>query len=100
MNNPQELKNIVLPILKPYAKTISIIGSFARGEENSESDLDILVTLKSPEERPPLGLKWFDLEDSLSKLIGRTVELITEQGISPHIRPYIEQDKVILYAEG
>ena len=96
MNNSQELEKIILPILKPYAKAIAIIGSFARGEENNESDLDILVTLKSPEDRPPLGLKWFDLEDSLSKMIGRTVELITEQGLSPYIRPYIEQDKVIL----
>jgi hypothetical protein len=97
-----DLREKILPVLLPCGvKRISLFGSVVRGEDTPESDLDILVALKSPEERPPLGLfKWIDLEEELSRRLGRIVELVTEDGVSPYIRPYIEREKVILYEEG
>jgi hypothetical protein len=94
-----ELSQQVIPILKPYVKMIAVFGSFARGEETQTSDIDLLVELKSPDQRPPLGLQWFSLEDELSQKAGRPVELVNEDGLSPHIRPFIEQEKIIIYVE-
>ena len=50
-----ELREKILPVLLPYVKRVAVFGSFVRGEEIPESDVDILVELKPPGERPPLG---------------------------------------------
>lgn len=96
----QELRDKILSVLEPYqVKRVALFGSAARGDDTPNSDIDILVTLKPPGERPVIGLKWFDLSDTLSRMLNRPVDLVTEDGLSPYIRPYIEQELVILYEE-
>ncbi len=99
MDRLEELKRQILPVLLPYGvRRIALFGSMARGEDTSASDIDILVMLRPCDERPPLGLfQWIALEEELSRRLGRKVELVTEDGVSPYIRPYIERDKVVLY---
>ncbi len=63
MNRFEELKEKILPVLLPYVSQVAVFGSFARGEETPESDIDLLVELRSPDQRPPLGLKWFGLDE-------------------------------------
>jgi predicted nucleotidyltransferase len=58
------------------------------------------VELKPLEQRPPLGLRWFALEEELSQRIGRRVELVSMKALSPHIRPYVKEDEVVIYEEG
>ena len=99
MNRFTDLKDKILPLLRPYVKRISVFGSFARGEETQDSDIDLLVELKSPENRPRLGLGWFKLEDELSGILGREVELVAEGSLSPYLRPYAEKDLVLIYEE-
>jgi predicted nucleotidyltransferase len=79
---------------------MAVFVSFARGDETLESDIDILVELKPPGQRPSLGLKWFGLEQELGRILGRDVELVSESAMSPFIRPYVEKDMVQLYEEG
>jgi len=102
MNKLDEIREKILPVLLPCGVTrVSLFGSVVRGEATPGSDIDILVALKPPHERPPLGMfKWIALEEELSQKLGRTVDLVTEDGVSPYIRPYIEREKVILYEEG
>ena len=95
-----ELRKNILPSLRPYVKKIAVFGSFARGEDTSDSDIDILVDLKPPGQRPVLGLKWFGLEQELSHILGHRVELVSESALSPYVRPYAEKDMVLLYEEG
>ena len=99
MERFEELREKVLPVLLPCGvRRIALFGSVVRGEDTPESDVDILVKLKHPNERPPLGLlKWVALEEELSERLGRNVDLVTEDGMSPYIRPYIDAEKVILY---
>jgi len=92
-----ELRTVVIPLLKPYVQKITVFGSFARGDDTPTSDIDLVVELRSQEERPHLGLRWFGLEAELSNLLGRDVELVTEQELSPYIRPYVDKDRVVLY---
>jgi predicted nucleotidyltransferase len=89
----------VVPELKPFARRIAVFGSFVRGDLTPDSDIDLLVRLKPPGERPVLGLKWFGLEEKLGELLGRNVDLVSEDALSPYLRPHIERQMVVLYNE-
>lgn len=71
---------------------IGIFGSFARGEERPDSDIDILVTFQD-------GKKTFDnfmgTRFYLEELFGRKVDLVTDTALKPLIRDPILQD--VLY---
>ena len=72
---------------------LSVFGSFARGEDRTDSDIDLLVEFSAPK-----GL--FDLvalEIQLSELLGRKVDLLTEQSVSPYLRDSIRLDARVLF---
>lgn len=94
-----DLRAQVVPLLRPYAARVALFGSVARGDEQATSDVDLLVRLRPPTERPPLGLGWFALEEELSERVGRRVELVTEDALSPRVRPFVERDLVVLYED-
>jgi hypothetical protein len=94
------LRTKIAPILKPYARRVSVFGSYAREEETPQSDIDLLMALKPAGQRPPLGLfEVIRLEKELEKRLGRSVDLITEEGLNPHIKASVEKEKVVLYEE-
>jgi len=70
-------------------KRIGLFGSYARGEQEEESDIDILVEF----EKPTFG-NFMDLSFYLEDLFGREVDLVTVKGLHPRIRPYVEKDVV------
>ncbi|MCX6083109.1 MAG: nucleotidyltransferase family protein [Chloroflexi bacterium] len=95
-----DLHTKVAPLLKPYARRVSVFGSFARGDETPQSDIDLLMALKPEGQRPSLGLfEVIRLEKELEKRLGRCVDLVTEEGISPRIKASVDKEKVILYEE-
>ncbi len=60
---------------------LGIFGSYARGEQNQESDIDILVKV-----RRPMGFgKFIRLEERISRLLGIRADLVTEEALKPHI---------------
>ena len=94
------LRAKVEPLLRPYARRISVFGSYARGESTSQSDVDLLVALKPSEKRPPLGLfEVIRLEKELEIKLGCAVDLVTEEGLNSRIRSNVEKDRVVLYEE-
>lgn len=99
MDRFEEIRKKVIPVLKPYVIRISVFGSYARGEETGRSDIDILIQLKPSNKRPPLGLEYFGLEQEIRELLHCEVDLVTEDGLSPYVRPYVEKDKVVIYEE-
>jgi len=56
-------------------------SSYVRGEQNEESDLDLLVEIK----RPAGLIKFMKLENYLSLILGVRVELVTPKALKPHI---------------
>jgi uncharacterized protein len=71
----------------PYLKSaydvesIGIFGSFVRGEQNSKSDLDLLVTFI----RKPGLFKFISLENYLSELLGLKVDLVMPSALKKRI---------------
>jgi uncharacterized protein len=65
---------------------VGLFGSFVRDEASADSDVDLLVEFES-------GKKTFDnfmdLGFHLEDLLGRRVETITPESLSPYIGPYI-----------
>lgn len=60
---------------------IGLFGSFVRGEQHPDSDIDLLVEFARP-----VGLfKFVELENQLSELLGGKVDLVTRNALKPHI---------------
>lgn len=74
-------------------KRIGIFGSFARGEDNPESDVDIIVELEEP-----TFDHYMDLKFRLEGILQRPVDLVMIDTVKPRIRPIIEQE--IIYLQG
>lgn len=71
-----------------------MFGSFARGDADEKSDIDILVELDHSQ---PVGLRFFRMHNELEDLVQAKVDLVSADGISKYIRPYIEADKKLIY---
>ena len=70
-------------------KKIGLFGSFVRGEQHSDSDIDLLVEFEPHKKNFRNFIKLsFLLEDVLN----RRVELVTIESLSPYIRPYIMKE--------
>jgi uncharacterized protein len=76
------------PILKKRfgVAKIGIFGSFVRGEERPESDVDVLVTFRNGEETFD---HYMDCKFYLEDLFGRKVDLVMNGAIKPRLREYI-----------
>jgi predicted nucleotidyltransferase len=73
-------------------KEIGIFGSYVRGEQKKKSDIDILVEFYEDVE---IGfLKFIELENYLSELVGRKVDLVTKKALKPNIGRYILKEVV------
>lgn len=78
-----------VPVKKAY-----LFGSRARNEANESSDFDILVEL---DHSKPIGMKFFTYQSELALLLKKKVDLVSSDGLSPHISPIIEIEKVLIY---
>lgn len=75
-------------ILKKYGvKKIGLFGSFIRGQQKKNSDIDFLVEFEKPDFDNFMELCFF-----LEELFNRRVELITNDSLSPYIKPYIDKE--------
>jgi predicted nucleotidyltransferase len=71
-------------------RSLGVFGSVSRNEHDPESDVDILVEFVGPATFDG----YFDLKFYLEELLGRAVDLATDQAIRDPIRPAIEKDLI------
>jgi uncharacterized protein len=72
---------------------LRVFGSVVRGEDGSDSDLDLLVEFTKPKSLLALVGIEHEFEDAL----GRKVDLLTPAALSPHIRERILHEARVLY---
>ena len=91
-----ELREKILPVLMPYGvKRVALFGSIMHGTERPDSDIDVLVAFKEPIGLVRLAHAQRDLETRLA----RRVDLVTEGALSLYIRPFVDQEKMVIYEE-
>jgi predicted nucleotidyltransferase len=67
---------------------LGVFGSYARGEQTAESDLDLLVDFDGP-----IGLfEFIELEEEIGQKLGIRVEMVTRPALKPYIAESILRD--------
>jgi len=74
---------------------LSLFGSALRGELRDDSDIDLLVEFE-PGHVP--GLAFFAMENELSEILGRKVDLNTPQFLSRYFREQVLAEAEVQYA--
>ncbi|HVU14657.1 MAG TPA: nucleotidyltransferase family protein [Phototrophicaceae bacterium] len=74
------------------ARKLGLFGSFVRGEQTPESDIDILVTMATPD-----YFAFTDVLFYLEDLFQRKVDLVPEKRLRDELRPYIMNE--VIYVE-
>ena len=78
------------PVLKVW-----LFGSYARGEQRDDSDVDILIL---PDKSKHFSLFTLSgMYEDLKELLGKEVDLITEGGLMPFARESADHDKILIY---
>ncbi len=75
-------------------RRLGLFGSVLREDFGLGSDVDVLVEFE-PGHTP--GLAFFDLEDHLSQMLGRKVDLNTPAFLSPYFRREVLNELEVLY---
>ena len=78
------------PVLKAY-----LFGSYVNGKATNKSDIDILVDLDYSQR---IGLGFVQMQIDLENLLKSKVDLVSSNSLSKYIKPYIDQEKELIYA--
>ena len=78
-----------VPVKKAY-----LFGSYSRNDANENSDIDILVEL---DHATPIGMQFFTYADELQNLLKKKVDIVSDEGLSKYIKPFIDNEKVLIY---
>ncbi|MDD4663096.1 MAG: nucleotidyltransferase family protein [Caldisericia bacterium] len=91
--NKDLLENLI-KILRSYGATeIILFGSYARGENRPDSDIDVIVEFNETK-----GLfKKAEIIRVIYEKLGVHIDLLSKNYINPFLRPYIERDMKVLY---
>ena len=80
---------------KYQPKKVSIFGSYATQTNQSHSDLDLLVEFDKSKKYTLFDL--IRMENELSEVTGKKVDLVTVESLSKYIKPYIEKQSIVIY---
>jgi predicted nucleotidyltransferase len=90
---PFDIDKLIEICRKNDIARVSVFGSMARAEATEQSDIDLLVYLSKP--KSLLGM--IALERQFTAALGRQVDLLTEEDISPYMRPRVKRDLQVVY---
>ena len=88
----------ILTDLKCYFQSESriyhawLFGSFARGDYNKNSDVDVMIEMKNDKRYTLFDI--FDIQYRLEKLLNRKVDLVEKDFIKPAAMASIEHDLI------
>ncbi len=86
----ERIKTKIIRVLKENKiKKAGIFGSYARGEERKGSDVDILI-----QPAKNMGFGFAGLEIELSRKLGKKVDLVSYNGLSPYLKDKILSQEI------
>ncbi|MFB6158134.1 MAG: nucleotidyltransferase family protein [Candidatus Nanohalobium sp.] len=87
----EELRSRVRPILRRHdVSRAELFGSYARGEQDEESDVDLVVEFEGEKTLVDISRLRKELENSL----GKDVDVLTYNSVHPNIRKRVEEEAV------
>ena len=91
-----QIQSIAAPIAESYGvRSMSLFGSYARGEATEDSDVDLLIERGDALRGWDIGGLYVDLCDAL----GKELDLVTVAGADPEFLARIRKDEVKLYEQ-
>jgi len=78
------------PVLRAY-----LFGSYARGQADTQSDIDILVDLDYTQR---IGLEFIQMQIDLENMLKTKVDLVSSNSLSKYIKPLVDKEKELIYA--
>ncbi len=70
-------------------RKLALFGSYARGDQGTQSDVDILVEVS-----PSIGLDFVTLAETIEQILGLPVDLVSERALKPRARRAIEAEMI------
>ncbi len=88
----QALLQANLPLLKQKypVDSLGIFGSYSRGDQTEESDIDILIDYHGK-----MGYNFIELAEELERITGKKVDLVSKKALKPSHWNYLK--KQIIY---
>lgn len=93
----EHIKNVVQEYFKdkPVEK-VYLFGSYARGDANADSDIDLIVDIDDTKKRTSL-FDFIRLNLGIEKSLNKKVDLVETHLLFPQIKIEVEKEKLILY---
>lgn len=94
----EQIKQVVADYFRDKpVKQVWLFGSYARGEADEQSDVDLLVEVDYAKR---VGWEFYSWKDGLKDALGnRKVDVVSTGGLSKYIGPYILNEKKLIYAK-
>jgi predicted nucleotidyltransferase len=90
----QEIEKIRTFFSDKPVKKVYLFGSYARGEASENSDVDLLIDWDYNQHIGLNYVKWlFDVKN----ILGKEIDFVSWEFISPLIEKYIHNDKILIY---
>ena len=93
MNRTRITEEIAQVLKEQGATKVAIFGSYARGEQRPDSDIDVIVEFSETKSL----LELVKIERGLSETLGIKVDLLTEKSISPYLIAIVKQQMEVIY---
>ena len=95
MMNIEKIKEIAVPILRQYGiEKAALFGSYARGDQKDDSDIDILIEY-SPGVRKSLLIR-ARIINELKNALQKDVDVVTENSLSQFFKEDVLREKKVL----
>lgn len=91
----EKIKELAVPILKQYGvEKAAVFGSYARGDQNKDSDIDILIEY-APNVKRSLLIR-ARIINELKNALQRDVDVVTERSLSRFFRDEVLREKKVI----
>lgn len=89
-----QLKDLKPQLEKEFGiKHLKVFGSVSRGEARQDSDVDLIAEI----ENKSLGWRYFSMPEEIGEMIGRKVDVLTQDSINKYIKDRILREAKDVY---